>query len=110
MEINPNTAARLTAVRSREGDAVVITAVGELDLSTIPILEAELRQAERDADHVVLDLEQLSFIDSSGLRALIHAQKRADADHFVLSLRRVSRQAQKLFEVTGALNLFQISE
>ena len=57
---------------ARTGEAVVVTVRGEVDLATAPELESCLQRAFGAApDGVVLDLEGLTFIDSSGLRVLV---------------------------------------
>jgi anti-anti-sigma factor len=50
---------------------------GELDLSSAPALEERL--LELDGSHVLLDLGELAFIDSTGLRVLLGADQRARA-------------------------------
>ena len=63
---------------ARAGEAVVVTIRGEVDLATAPELESCLQRAFTDGpDGVVLDLEGLTFIDSSGLRVLVALAKDA---------------------------------
>lgn len=50
---------------------------GELDLATAPELERMLVQAIEDGREVVLDLRELEFMDSSGVRVLVIAHTRA---------------------------------
>ena len=55
----------------REDHIVVMTIEGEIDLSNCDDLERSIRRAcASDEDELVLDLSGVSFIDSSGLRAL----------------------------------------
>jgi anti-anti-sigma factor len=58
-------------------DAVCVHVTGELDLSTGPELERTLQQAQARAPVVVLDLRELTFIDSSGLHVNASANARA---------------------------------
>ena len=52
--------------------AVILLVAGEIDLSTAPLFEEKLLAAEAtEATTVVVDLEHVSFIDSTGLRVLI---------------------------------------
>jgi anti-sigma B factor antagonist len=63
------------------GDAVHVVMSGELDISTAQRLEDDLKRIE--ADHpatTVLDLQKLTFMDSTGLRLLIMADARARVD------------------------------
>ena len=88
------------ALRSeREGDAQVIELIGELDLDGAPRLEEELRRVEASDVHaIVVDLGQLEFIDSTGIRLLVMASERCQDGRF--SLLRGPRQVHRVFEIT----------
>ncbi|MDP8966988.1 MAG: STAS domain-containing protein, partial [Actinomycetota bacterium] len=88
------------ALRSeREGDAHVIELIGELDLDGAPRLEEELRRVESsDVGSIVVDLGQLEFIDSTGIRLLVMAAERSSEGRF--SLLRGPRQVHRVFEIT----------
>jgi anti-sigma B factor antagonist len=68
---------RLAVALTYEGDAAHLALAGELDLACVPRFEALLGSASVMADHCVIDLAQLAFIDSSGIRALLRARRRA---------------------------------
>lgn len=60
------------------GGAVHVSLRGELDLSTVDKVENELRRVEEEEPElVVLDLTNLSFLDSTGLRTIVTADQRA---------------------------------
>ena len=63
----------LTVTARIEGDAQVVAATGELDLSTAPRLCLEVRRAAATGGRplVVIDLRGVEFTDSTGLRALL---------------------------------------
>ncbi len=88
------------AVRSqREGDAQLIELIGELDLDGAPRLEEELKRVESsDVDSIVVDLGQLDFIDSTGIRLLVMASERSQEGRF--SLLRGPKQVHRVFEIT----------
>jgi anti-sigma B factor antagonist len=66
---------------SRHAQRMIIEVRGDLGMATAPILEGELLAAEAsDAVRIVLDLSELSFIDSSGLAAVLRAARRSDED------------------------------
>jgi anti-sigma B factor antagonist len=80
---------------------------GELDISTVPELERLLAECERDApSDVVIDLEQVEFMDSTGLAVIIAAGQAAQANGYRLRLRQGSPQVQRLFKLTGVLDRF----
>jgi anti-sigma B factor antagonist len=63
--------------RSGDPKAAWVHVAGELDVATAPDFERVVREAERQAGLVVLDLRELAFIDSSGLHAIVNANIRA---------------------------------
>lgn len=96
------------SVTRREG-AYVVTAVGEVDVSTAPELRQRLYEQPADA-LVVVDLSDVTFLDSTGLGVLVAALKRVrehDANgelHLVVHRPQVS----KVLEVTGLSEVFSI--
>jgi anti-sigma B factor antagonist len=79
-----------------------VIADGELDLSTAPLLEAALLAAEATgATAITLDIDAVSFIDSTGLRVLLEAHARSETDSRRLRLTRGSDQAQRLFSLAA---------
>jgi anti-sigma B factor antagonist len=68
----------LEVVSASSGEQVTVSLKGELDLSTVAKVEEELRRVDAsDVSLVVLDLTALTFLDSTGLRAVITADERA---------------------------------
>ena len=89
------------------GDAVVVIPTGELDLATAPALEKALADAfDGDSARVVLDLRELEFIDSSGLRTLLTARRRSDAAHAQFSLVAGHRGLERTLEIAGVHKVF----
>ena len=61
----------------RDGDSITIALTGELDFKSTPDVERAIRDAEEtEVGHVVVDLSELWFIDSTGLSVLLNARKR----------------------------------
>ena len=64
----------------REEDAAVISLSGELDLSVAKELDGCIRDVEEtEVSRIVMDLSDLSFIDSTGLEVLMNAKRRSDS-------------------------------
>lgn len=77
---------------------------GELDLAAAPVAEAALAKAEATADgagEIVIDLRELTFMDSTGLRLLVTADRRASAGGRALVVVRGPAEVQRVIEVTG---------
>jgi len=90
----------------QSGDAAVVVPTGELDLATAPALEAALARAFDDAEHVVLDLRELEFIDSSGLRTLLTARRQAEDADRQFSLVAGHRALERTLEIAGVHKVF----
>jgi anti-sigma B factor antagonist len=91
----------LDVTTEARGNAVHIVLTGELDISTAPRVEEELRRVEENAPAViVLDLRGLEFMDSTGLRVIVSADGRAREDNRSLRLVRGPEAVQRIFRVT----------
>ncbi len=90
------------AMRSdRDGDTHVIALSGEMDLSTVDLVEHELLRVEAsDAARIVLDLSELEFLDSTGVRLVFMADVRSRQDSNRLRIRRGPDKVQRLFVMT----------
>ena len=85
-----------------DGRAAVIMVSGELDLASSAALEEEIdRVAESGVTHVVIDLRDLEFMDSTGLSTLVKAHQRADDAGRQFGLVRGPQQVQRLLSLTG---------
>jgi anti-sigma B factor antagonist len=93
------------SIETREqGERLVVCPRGELDLATAPDLEQLVLGRLADGGQVVLDLRELSFMDSSGVRVLITAHARATGDgESALTIVRPARggPVDRIIEVSG---------
>jgi anti-sigma B factor antagonist len=91
-------------LRVEPGDEVtVITVSGELDLATVPALRGALLGAvDRRARRLVLDLSGVTFIDSVGVGAVLHAKRRIGSNGAFVVVLAEDSYAQVIFEVVGA--------
>ena len=106
------TAGQLTTSCScSEPGTLTIGLDGELDIATAPALERLLREVERDRwPTVVLDLRQLSFIDSSGIRALLTANDRIGRRDGRVFVRHPSRAVRRTLAAIGADTILDIAD
>lgn len=95
---------------TRSDGACVVSVVGEMDLAVVAeFLERALACLDRaDALALDLDLEGVSFIDSSGLGALVRVRKEAADRGKALTLVNVSASTHRLLEITGLQDAFDI--
>ncbi len=93
---------RLTLVADQIGSVYEIRLGGELDVAGSERLDRALEQASAsDAKRIRLDLEDLVFIDSAGLQAILRAKRRGDQDGGRLRMTRGTGEVRKLFELTA---------
>jgi anti-anti-sigma factor len=83
--------------------AVELALAGELDLATVELLRRALEEIEaRRPAWLVIDLSELSFIDCSGVRALLEEHRRAQArGRPLLQIRSGPAPVQRVFRLTG---------
>jgi anti-sigma B factor antagonist len=80
----------------------VVAARGEIDIYTGPALRDVLKDAlASGSGEVVIDMADVSFIDSSGLSVIIGAHKRAEDSGIDLVLRNPTARVVRLLELTG---------
>lgn len=100
---------QIDVVRERNG--VVLGLHGELDLIGAPLLQAEIENPEIDGTAmVVLDLQDLQFIDSAGLRVILAAHERSQQRGQTFALTRGSQQVQRLLTIAGVNEHLRIVE
>jgi anti-sigma B factor antagonist len=87
----------------------VFELTGSLDIATSPSVRAALVSASERGDHrLIVDLTNLEFLDSTGLGALIGAQRRAK--EFGGEVRLIAKEGQilRLLRITGLLKVFGV--
>ncbi len=81
---------------------------GELDIATAPILEEHLVRLEADGvTSIVIDLVEVTFIESAGLRACVDAGKRAKQNSRELRVFRARPELRRVFGLVGAESLLE---
>jgi len=95
----------------RAGDAHVIALSGEVDLYTAPEFKQQLLEViGQGTTHVVVDLSDTTFIDSTTLGVLVGGVKRLRPTGGQLSLVCSDPNITKIFEITGLNKVFPIHE
>lgn len=82
-----------------ENDVLFITILGRLDTMTAPEFEKEVENLE-GAKEIILDLKELDYLSSAGLRILLKMQKTMIGKGS-MKLRNVKPNIMEIFEITG---------
>lgn len=95
----------LTVVISdRDAATKLITVVGKLDTTSSPQFDEDVAPAlSSDARIAVLDLADLTYISSAGLRSVFKARKAMESKGGSLLLVNIQPQVQKVFEIVKAM-------
>ena len=94
-------------VKSFEKDGVLVFQVhGEINISTSPELKKQFEK--QPLKKVVVDLEKVNYIDSSGLATLVEILKKTKSQGGSLGLAGLSDKVKSLFEITKLDKLFVI--
>ena len=92
----------LRAVRSWESDHLVLVLHGDLDIDTLAAAQDEVTAAEGQAPPtLVLDLSQLGYVDSSGVRLVLLAQQLAEDANRRLGVRLGHGPTRRVFDMLG---------
>jgi anti-anti-sigma factor len=90
-------------VATDAGGVIVLRPTGELDIASAPRLERSLLSERRPGDRVVLDLADLEFLDSTGLRVIVQAVEAARTGGWDLTLRQGRPAVRRVFEISGVV-------
>ncbi len=88
------------AVRSERGHTIA-TVAGEIDISTVTLLRERLFELASSSHHLVIDLDQVTFIDATGLNTLVAAANRTEAHGGSLHVVCTRPKILNLFRLAG---------
>ncbi len=94
-------------VKKKENE-IVISAQGRIDTYTAEDFEKSLLEAIEQEDCVRLDFEEVEFISSAGLRALLNGQKKVDEDEKEMIVCNINEVVESVFVSTGFMNVLTV--
>ena len=100
------------SLQTREVDSRTIVAVGgEIDVYTAPKLRDKITELVGDGHHnLVIDMENVDFLDSTGLGVLVGGLKKVRAHEGSMELICSQDRLLKIFRITGLAKVFTIHE
>lgn len=95
--------------RAIDTNTLLVELVGEIDVYTAPELRKNLSDfVEVGPSNLIINLEGVRYIDSSGLSVLLEMHKRAVARKGCLSIISTHSQTLKLFNLTGLIKILKV--
>jgi anti-sigma B factor antagonist len=100
---------QLTVVAHTAGECVILALAGELDVTNADEAEEAVRVAwQGSPSFLVFDLSRLTFMDSTGVRVLIRARRRAAERQGIVALTGLTPSVSRIVELTGLNQAFAI--
>jgi len=97
----------MTITKTADGTALTLVLEGRLDTATAPQLEKELKENLTGITDLTLDMKELAYLSSAGLRVLLTAQKQMNRQGKMV-LKNVCETIMEVFEVTGFVDILTI--
>lgn len=97
----------MTITKKKENTALTIALEGRLDTTTAPELERALNENLDGVECLTMDLGELAYLSSAGLRVLLSAQKKMNKQGKMV-VKNVNETVLEVFEVTGFTDILTI--
>lgn len=95
--------------KSKEGNLLILKPAGRLDSENSPSFEKTIQTAvEEGSKNIVVDLTEVNYMSSRGLRAFLTGAKCAQASGGKLVACGAQEAVQKVFDMTGVATLFGV--
>ena len=97
----------MTITKTKNNEELTVAVKGRLDTVTSPDLEAELNESLDGVAKLIMDLGELEYISSAGLRVLLSAEKRMMKQGEMV-VKNANDTIMEIFEVTGFCDILTI--
>ena len=96
----------------RNGNATIIDVVGDIDLYNSPEVRKAVLEAVRapGAERVVMNLQKVRYIDSSGVASLVEGLKTSRTQNVKFILLGLSPAAREVLELSRLIKVFEVAE
>ena len=97
----------MTIEKAKEGEQCTLKISGRLDTTTAPQLEVQVNTLEDDINDLSLDLAELEYISSAGLRVILAAHKKMN-NKGKMTVKNVNEVVMEVFDITGFADILTI--
>ena len=99
---------KLSITKNTDGQTLTADITGRIDTATAPEFDSGINSSLDGITKVVLNFEQVEYISSSGLRALLSLHKAMTAKDGELVIRKPTEMVTEVFDVTGFADILNI--
>ena len=107
MAVNPIPIPELNLETVRTPEEIIVRCIGRITSGTSALLQTTVRSLIPETKCVVLDLTDVSNMDSSGLGAIVGLYLSAKRQHCGLKLIKMNQRVQELFRITKLASVFE---
>ena len=97
----------MTVNKELNGSELVVSVAGRIDTTTAPTLEAEIKESLEGVQKLVLDIAEVEYVSSAGLRVFLSTHKIMSKLGGMV-IKNVSESVKEIFEVTGFSDILTI--
>lgn len=97
----------MTINKTKEDSKLTVQVEGRIDTTTAPQLESEIKDEISGITDLVIDLKEVAYVSSAGLRVLLSAQKVMNRQGNMV-IKNVNEEVMEIFEVTGFVDILNI--
>lgn len=90
------------------GDIAVVTASGRFDSESAPNLDKELSKVVGEKNRIVLDMKEVEYLSSAGLRAIVKALQAAQAAGGGVKLASASEPVETILRTVGMMEMLKM--
>ena len=98
----------MEVTEGRAGNTTTLRIVGRVDSSVSKVLEHKVHDDEARDDRIVVDLRDMNYVSSAGLRSFIILAKHARSRNQTIALAGMQEEITEIFEISGLLDLFAV--
>ena len=98
---------KLTIEKNADNNKLTISLKGRLDTTTAPSLESEFKSSLNGVTELIIDLKELVYISSAGLRVLLSAQKVMNKQGKMV-VKNSNDDVRDVFDVTGFIDILNV--
>lgn len=98
----------MTVNSEKNGTTLTVKPEGELDSLTSPVFEAEVREHLSGSEHIIVDMENVKYVSSAGIRAFMTLSRDSAEQGADLKLIHVNEYILNVFDLVGARDIITV--
>lgn len=98
----------MQVLKEKNGSTLNVRLIGKLDTTTSPLVEAEIAVELEDINELIIDLKEVDYVSSSGLRLFLILQKSMVRQNGTMKLINVTDFIAEILDITGFMEILDV--